>query len=99
MSTGTNLSRRGFFSTEGGLVLGFVLQKRLTDQQIGVRPPTLFVPSGGGKPNVYIHIGTDERVIFKGDRPGLNQHVPRVRAGFPQRLPIGADGHAPDRRL
>ena len=66
MSATVNLSRRSFLSTTGGLVLGFVLPEktRLAAQAVGVPPPNLFAPPPGGKPNAYIHIGTNESVTF-----------------------------------
>ena len=66
MSATVNFSRRSFLSGTGGLVLGFVLPEkaRLAAQAVGVPPPNLFAPPPGGKPNAYIHIGTDESVTF-----------------------------------
>ncbi len=67
MSTTTNVSRRGFLRTAaGGLALGFVLPERarLAAQAVGIPPPNLFAPPPAGKPNAYIHIGTDESVTF-----------------------------------
>jgi len=66
MSTTLNVSRRGFLTATGGLVLGIVLPEktRLAAQQIGIPPPNLFAPPPGGKPNAYIHIGTDDSVTF-----------------------------------
>jgi len=66
MSTTINVSRRGFLTATGGLVLGIVLPEktRVAAQQIGMPPPNLFAPPPGGKPNAYIHIGTDESVTF-----------------------------------
>lgn len=66
MSTTINVSRRGFLTATGGLVLGIVLpeKSRLAAQQIGIPPPNLFAPPPGGKPNAYIHIGTDDSVTF-----------------------------------
>jgi isoquinoline 1-oxidoreductase subunit beta len=66
MSATINVSRRGFLTATGGLVLGFVLPEktRLAAQQIGIPPANLFAPPPGGKPNAYIHIGTDESVTF-----------------------------------
>jgi isoquinoline 1-oxidoreductase subunit beta len=66
MSTTMNLSRRGFLTAAGGLVLGLVLPEkdRLEAQAVGVPPPNLFAPPPGGKPNAYIHIGTDESVTL-----------------------------------
>ena len=64
--TTVNVSRRGFLNVTGGLVLGMVLpgKNRLAAQQIGTPPPNLFAPPPGGKPNAYIHIGTDESITF-----------------------------------
>ncbi len=66
MSATVNFSRRSFLGGAGGLVLGFVLPEkaRLAAQAVGVPPPNLFAPPPGGKPNAYIHIGTDESVTF-----------------------------------
>ena len=66
MSTTTNVSRRGFLTATGGLVIGFVLPERtrLAAQQVGIPPANLFAPPPGGKPNAYIHIGTDDSVTF-----------------------------------
>src|ERR1700730_4462449 len=66
MSATINVSRRGFLTATGGLVLGIVLPEktRLAAQQIGIPPPNLFAPPPGGKPNAYIHIGTDDSVTF-----------------------------------
>src|SRR5579864_2996109 len=66
MSTTINVSRRGFLTATGGLVLGIILPEktRLAAQQIGIPPPNLFGPPPGGKPNAYIHIGTDDSVTF-----------------------------------
>src|SRR5437016_3927712 len=67
MSATTNVSRRNFLRTAaGGLALGFVLQERtrLAAQAVGIPPPNLFAPPPTGKPNAYIHIGTDESVTF-----------------------------------
>ena len=66
MSTIISVSRRGFLTTTGGLLLGFAVPEktRLAAQQVGIPPPNLFAPPPGGKPNAYIHIGTDESVTF-----------------------------------
>jgi isoquinoline 1-oxidoreductase subunit beta len=67
MSATTNVSRRNFLRTAaGGLALGFVLPERtrLVAQAVGNPPPNLFAPPPTGKPNAYIHIGTDESVTF-----------------------------------
>ena len=66
MSTTVNVSRRGFLTGAGGLVLGIVLAEktRLAAQAVGVPPPNLFAPPPGGKPNAYIHIGSDESITF-----------------------------------
>jgi isoquinoline 1-oxidoreductase subunit beta len=66
MSATMNVSRRGFLTAAGGLVLGLVLPEkdRLEAQAVGVPPPNLFAPPPGGKPNAYIHIGTDESVTL-----------------------------------
>src|SRR5215471_17533994 len=67
MTTVTNVTRRGFLKTAaGGLALGFVWPERtkLAAQAVGVPPPNLFAPPPTGKPNAYIHIGTDESVTF-----------------------------------
>src|SRR6516162_9484586 len=66
MSATMNLSRRGFLTAAGGLLLGLVLPEkdRLEAQAVGVPPPNLFAPPPGGKPNAYIHIGTDESVTL-----------------------------------
>ena len=75
MSATTNVSRRIFLRTAaGGLVLGFVLPERtkLAAQAVGIPPPNLFAPPPTGKPNAYIHIGTDESVTFiisKSEKP------------------------------
>lgn len=66
MSASINVSRRGFLTATGGLVLGFVLPEktRLAAQQIGIPPPNIFAPPPGHKPNAYIHIATDDTVTF-----------------------------------
>ena len=66
MSATMNVSRRVFLTAAGGLVLGLVLPEkdRLEAQAVGVPPPNLFAPPPGGKPNAYIHIGTDESVTL-----------------------------------
>ena len=61
----TNVSRRGFLGAAGGLLLGFVLpEPKMEAQQIGTPPPNLFAPPPAGKPNAYIHIGTDDSITF-----------------------------------
>jgi isoquinoline 1-oxidoreductase beta subunit len=65
MSTITNVTRRGFLTAAGGVMLGFVLPgRRLAAQQIGNPPANLFAPPPVHKPNAYIHIGTDESITF-----------------------------------
>lgn len=60
MSEGFVLSRRGFLSTTGGLVIGFLLPPRPARAQGG----DIFAPPPEGKPNAYIRIGADESVTF-----------------------------------
>lgn len=66
MSATINVSRRGFLTATGGLVLGFFLPEktRLAAQQIGIPPANIFAPPPGHKPNAYIHIATDDTVTF-----------------------------------
>src|SRR5260221_13398544 len=65
MSTITNVSRRGFLTATGGVMLGFALPgRKLAAQQIGTPPANLFAPPPVHKPNAYIHIGTDESITF-----------------------------------
>lgn len=66
MSATINVSRRGFLTATGGLVLGFVLpeKNRLAAQQVGIPPPNLFGPPPHSRPNAYIRIGTDESITF-----------------------------------
>jgi isoquinoline 1-oxidoreductase subunit beta len=66
MSTTINVSRRGFLTASGGLVLGIVLpgRSKLAAQAIGQPPPNLFAPPPAHKPNAYIHIGTDDSITF-----------------------------------
>jgi isoquinoline 1-oxidoreductase beta subunit len=65
MSTITQVSRRGFLTAAGGVMLGFVLPgRKLEAQQIGTPPPNLFAPPPVHKPNAYIHIGTDDSITF-----------------------------------
>jgi len=60
-----DVSRRGFLGAAGGLLLGFVLpESKIEAQQIGTPPPNLFAPPPAGKPNAYIHIGTDDSITF-----------------------------------
>src|SRR5258708_29156743 len=64
-TTFTSASRGGFLGAAGGMLLGFALPgRKLAAQQIGIPPPNLFAPPPTGKPNAYIHIGTDESVTF-----------------------------------
>jgi isoquinoline 1-oxidoreductase beta subunit len=56
-----NMSRRGFLTATGGLVLGFVLPVRDALAQGG---GGLFGPPPEGKPNAYIRIGADDSVTF-----------------------------------
>ena len=62
MNTTTNVSRRGFLTVTGGLVLGFALPVRSLFAQ--GPPADIFAPPPEGKPNAYIHIGTDDSVTF-----------------------------------
>lgn len=66
MSAAINVSRRGFLTASGGLVLGIVLpgRSKLAAQQIGQPPPNLFGPPPVHKPNAYIHIATDDSITF-----------------------------------
>ncbi len=64
MSAAINVSRRGFLTASGGLVLGFVLPGRSQAQQIGIPPANLFAPPPVHKPNAYIHIATDDSITF-----------------------------------
>ena len=64
MSTTMNVSRRGFLTATGGLVLGFALPARSLFAQQGAPPPDIFGPPPVGKPNAYIRIGTDDSVTF-----------------------------------
>ncbi|MEQ1945663.1 MAG: xanthine dehydrogenase family protein molybdopterin-binding subunit [Bryobacteraceae bacterium] len=61
----TSVSRRGFLTAAGGVMLGFVLPgRKASAQQVGIPPGNLFAPPPAHKPNAYIHIGTDESVTF-----------------------------------
>ncbi|MGE4244308.1 molybdopterin cofactor-binding domain-containing protein [Ramlibacter sp.] len=53
------LTRRGFLTLTGGLVIGFVLPPSRAQAQGG-----LFAPPPANKPNAYIRIGTDDSVTF-----------------------------------
>jgi isoquinoline 1-oxidoreductase beta subunit len=66
MSNTANVSRRGFLTAVGGLVIGFVLPDAsdLAAQQVGLPPPNMFAAPPAGKPNAYIRIGTDESITF-----------------------------------
>ena len=73
MSTITIVSRRGFLTAAGGLVLGVVLPERskLEAQQFGggVLPGA----PAAIKPSAYIHIGTDDTVTFLITKSELGQ--------------------------
>jgi len=66
MSATINVSRRGFLTATGGLVLGFVIPVRsiFAAQRGGAPGGDLFAPPPDGKPNAYIHIGSDDSVTF-----------------------------------
>ncbi len=73
MSAITNVSRRGFLTAAGGLVLGVVLPERakLDAQQFGggVLPGAPANP----KPSAYIHIAADDTVTFLITKSELGQ--------------------------
>jgi len=64
MNATINVSRRGFLTASGGLVLGIVLPGRSKAQQIGIPPANIFAPPPVHKPNAYIHIATDDSITF-----------------------------------
>ena len=64
-TTITSVSRRGFLGVASGMLLGFAVPgRKLAAQQVGLPQGNIFAPPPTGKPNAYIHIGTDESVTF-----------------------------------
>ena len=66
MSAILNFSRRGFSDRQRRPGSGVCGDRKIAARRPANRNPSpnLFAPPPGGKPNAYIHIGTDESVTF-----------------------------------
>ncbi len=73
MSTITTVSRRGFMSAAGGVMLGFALPARRADAQTALIGNIPRAQTPAHKPNAYIHIGTDDSITFWIPRSEMGQ--------------------------
>jgi isoquinoline 1-oxidoreductase beta subunit len=78
MITSTNVSRRDFLTTSGGLILGFAIGPRAAFGQDlppgGIQNPAgIAGPYPEHKPNAYIRIATDDTITFLIPRSEMGQ--------------------------
>jgi isoquinoline 1-oxidoreductase subunit beta len=73
MSTITSVSRRGFLTVTGGVMLGFMLPARRADAQTPLIGNIPRAQTPAHKPNAYIHIGTDDSITFWIPRSEMGQ--------------------------